>query len=831
MAQKLVQGGIKAVRNGDHDLARKAFTQALKLDPENEAAWLGMATITEADKDKIRILERVLAINPENGRAAEALRRLSGEPENEVPDASKTAELSDEAIVDSQGAVLASGEMQPLTGIASGDTGELSDFPKPDWALDEDVPGVDDDIFADDDISEPSRQVAPLPPAIKTLEIRSSEAMFAELATLPARGQGGVPVPEQAVITEMSQESSESVQAYLEETLSEYLESGVKWTRKSRGRAGSGEYRLFLIQAGVASFVGLVILSTALIAFLLTNATTRRLLLEPTRIPSATPTDLPTITPGVTNTASPTPPGGATETPALPDDAQLAFDDPNFPPTATDFYYSGSVDGDSLLDDALILMEAGQMSESLALIEEVAGIERDTGAFPPLYRLVQWYLANDEPEEARRVIAEWEERFESNSSVFDRNQTLMLIAYSAVDVYEAGNGSGDRASLLSSAERQLEAVLRLADDDNPILVNAPDTVNVDAYLLLAEVHLLRGLSQDALDVLDAGLNASFDEDDIDLTTNTRLRMAKVEILAELEEYDAAFQELSYTLLFNPFLEEALIEQVELALESDRPGLAVLNAQQYLLYYPGSLQGFYLLGQAREAENKYDLALNAYSRAVAGDVEDENYTDDPFFMENLLSRADLLIQQGRIDEAADDFSLALDIAGDNPAIRVRRLQSSYAAGDYERVLLDVEELLEEDDVALFDVLYYQGLTLVDQAMAGDGRNDNYELAIEALNEALPRLSGDDEVTAQEYLAVANLEERNFDDALSAINIALDDEITAYRLYIRAQILEQQNERAAALLDYEVIVTWGQYFAFPFYDDAHDRYDSLLRSIGR
>ncbi|MEO0599353.1 MAG: tetratricopeptide repeat protein, partial [Chloroflexota bacterium] len=84
MAQKLVQGGIKAVRDGKPDLARKAFTQALKLDPQSEVAWLGMATITEDPDDKRRILERVLSINPDNERAATALAQLSpDEPEPE----------------------------------------------------------------------------------------------------------------------------------------------------------------------------------------------------------------------------------------------------------------------------------------------------------------------------------------------------------------------------------------------------------------------------------------------------------------------------------------------------------------------------------------------------------------------------------------------------------------------------------------------------------------------------------------------------------------------------------------------------------------------------
>jgi tetratricopeptide (TPR) repeat protein len=266
-------------------------------------------------------------------------------------------------------------------------------------------------------------------------------------------------------------------------------------------------------------------------------------------------------------------------------------------------------------------------------------------------------------------------------------------------------------------------------------------------------------------------------------------------------------------------------QTELALETGQAGLAVLYAQQYLLYYPGSLHGFYLLGQAREAESKYDLALNAYSRAVAGDTSDEIYTGDPYFLENLLARADLLVQQGRQDEAADDFSLALQLAGDNPALRVRRLQASFSAGDYADVLLDVEELLGDDSVEQNEVLYYQGLSLIALAQAGDELGD-YELAIEALNDALSRnLPANLRPNAYENLAFVNLEEGNYNDALEAINNAIESSSTAYRIYLRGQILEGQNNSDEALLDYEFIVTWGQYFDLPFYENALERYQQL------
>ena len=316
-----------------------------------------------------------------------------------------------------------------------------------------------------------------------------------------------------------------------------------------------------------------------------------------------------------------------------------------------------------------------------------------------------------------------------------------------------------------------------------------------------------------------------------LIEDTQLRMARARILSDARRFPEALQELYFALQFDPFLEEALILQTEVALESGQPGLAVLYAQEYLLYYPGSLQGFYLLGQAREAENKFDLALNAYSRAVAGDRTVEEYTSDPFFLTNLLARADLLVRQGQQDEAAQDFSDALEFAGDNPALRVRRLQASYSTGDYESVLADVEELLGASGVNQAEVLYYQGLTLIDLADDGQAGGD-YALAAEALTGALDgNLPANLRSTAQENLAWAYLQQNSFDEALPAIDGALEANSTAYRRYLRGLILEGQGELQQALLDFEYIVTWGQYYNFPFFDEALQNYEQTLGRIGR
>ncbi|MGJ3237309.1 MAG: tetratricopeptide repeat protein [Anaerolineae bacterium] len=820
MTQKLVQGGIKAVRNGEPELARKAFTQALKLDPNNEAAWLGMATITDDEEARRRILTRVLEINPDNERAQEALRRLSPEPqvEPEPPDLEQ-ADYTPEALDDP----FTSGEIAPLRDAPSGDTGQLSEFPKPDWALDEDLDGLD--ILPAD--ATPDEPVTDAPARMQTLEIRRSEDLFSALPALSVNGQDGIPIPDPAVVDKRRQQTQADVQAYLESALADYLTPTVNWRRKTSRRAGSGEYRNLLLQLGAGAFVSVMIVSVLLVSFLLTNATARNVLFAPTAIPSSTPTNTPTATPGVTNTPSPTPLIPATETPALPFSATLGVADPNFPPTPTEIYYPQSVNAESLLDEALLLMQDGELEDARERIDRVLEIESATGEFPATARLSEWHLLNDDPESARDVLDEWQEEWEQDAGLFDNSESLLLIAQARVDLYEARNNLGDRAFLLDRAQDRLEASLGLATGDNQIIV--PDRFNTEGYLLLAEAFALRNNIDGALEVLDNALAVSTNTRS--LLGDTELRMAVVRLLIEDQRYDEAFQQLYFTLQFDPFLEEALILQTELALQTNQPGFAVLSAEQYLLYYPGSLRGFYLLGQAREAENKFDLALNAYSRALAGDTDNETYTDDPFFLENLLARAELLTQQGERDRAADDLSLALEVGGDDPEIRVRRLRAAYAAGDYDAVLTDADQLLDERGVNQSQVLYYQGLALIAQAQAGIDANTNYDLAIEALTSALSRnLTLDLRPDARENLAQAHYEARNYAEALDAINSALDSEITGERLYLRALIYEAQGDRQRALLDYEYLVTWGQYLPMPFFDDAQTRYETLVRQVG-
>ncbi len=82
-AQTLFHQGVTAIRE-DKDLAkgRDLLMQSLRLNPDNEIAWMWLSR-TVSDKEKQRqCLERALKINPENEQAKALMGRLtqSGAP-------------------------------------------------------------------------------------------------------------------------------------------------------------------------------------------------------------------------------------------------------------------------------------------------------------------------------------------------------------------------------------------------------------------------------------------------------------------------------------------------------------------------------------------------------------------------------------------------------------------------------------------------------------------------------------------------------------------------------------------------------------------------------
>jgi tetratricopeptide (TPR) repeat protein len=76
-AQTLFRDGVLAVKEKrDVAEARKLLTQSLRLDPNNEMAWVWLSrTVTDNEK-KLQCLDRALSINPDNEQALQLKERL-----------------------------------------------------------------------------------------------------------------------------------------------------------------------------------------------------------------------------------------------------------------------------------------------------------------------------------------------------------------------------------------------------------------------------------------------------------------------------------------------------------------------------------------------------------------------------------------------------------------------------------------------------------------------------------------------------------------------------------------------------------------------------------
>ncbi|CAN5560636.1 hypothetical protein BH10ACI1_BH10ACI1_10020 [soil metagenome] len=68
---KMLREGIHAAQNGKPAQARSLLLNVTEIDPNNEKAWLWLASISEYPEELIVFLNSVLRINPENSRALE----------------------------------------------------------------------------------------------------------------------------------------------------------------------------------------------------------------------------------------------------------------------------------------------------------------------------------------------------------------------------------------------------------------------------------------------------------------------------------------------------------------------------------------------------------------------------------------------------------------------------------------------------------------------------------------------------------------------------------------------------------------------------------------
>ncbi len=74
--EQLMQIGIQTAKQGNKQNARVIFQQILDQDKQNERAWLWMARVAQTPRDRVRYLNTVLRINPNNATALQELERM-----------------------------------------------------------------------------------------------------------------------------------------------------------------------------------------------------------------------------------------------------------------------------------------------------------------------------------------------------------------------------------------------------------------------------------------------------------------------------------------------------------------------------------------------------------------------------------------------------------------------------------------------------------------------------------------------------------------------------------------------------------------------------------
>ncbi|MCP5095893.1 MAG: hypothetical protein GY943_10095 [Chloroflexi bacterium] len=95
---QLLKAGIKALKAGKRDEARKLLMQVVKLDEDNERAWLWLSGAVKSKDERRICLENVLTINPDNEMAKKGLIKMGFPIPEPVPEA--TLESEEDVIED-----------------------------------------------------------------------------------------------------------------------------------------------------------------------------------------------------------------------------------------------------------------------------------------------------------------------------------------------------------------------------------------------------------------------------------------------------------------------------------------------------------------------------------------------------------------------------------------------------------------------------------------------------------------------------------------------------------------------------------------------------------
>ncbi len=558
------------------------------------------------------------------------------------------------------------------------------------------------------------------------------------------------------------------------------------WKHKTRNRAG--ERAATLLTLAVRSIPVLALLCLiAGGAFVATRP--GGIAMAPTWTPSHTPTQTATPTPGFTPTPSPTPQLTYTPSPTL----EPAVPRGNLFSEMTPTPVYPRISSGPLLQ-AVVRMDRQEYAQVLPTLESERALTSSNFDPAPYYYEAIALVNTGDTERALRTMEEAQGRLEELREL-DRQQAEPLVEAGLAYVYAA---SGNYTASNAAADRALAGDARL---------RMP-------YQILAQNAMRVGDLQEAGDVIAEGLRG--DPGDVHLwILRGRLNL--------LRNQPADAQQDAYVALsIDPTSESAYLLQAQADMARGDYGLAVLHLQGYLFIYPGSIDGWTLLGDARTLEGNYDLAIEAYSQALN--------TEDllPAQAGALMQRAALYMRRHQYGLASEDYSAALRLDEDNAPAREGRAIAAYRAGRF-------GEAIEDIDVLLDAIPGRNDLRLLKAQALVEGANPRNESAFAAaMGDALDILAGNfpdqlntaaQQATALEYRARVLFNQEAYGDALNDLDKALQRVQTGSQHYWRGRVLEARGETEDARREYEWVRLWGQVYNYPFLADAITRLNAL------
>ncbi len=805
-AKAFEERGIAAAKAGQKDVARKLLQQSLRIDPNNDNAWLWLASVARDQRERLLCLQKVLEVNPTNEMGLKAVTALGIDParliqatpsQAEPETAEEMAEVFEEEPAFQHDSLFQSESLTPDIEL------ELNEDDKPF------TKGIPSEPLAD--------PTAPRP---------RSAIDFTRVAPDLRSDGTGVPIATPDSLDQIQEVADRIIQAYRDDQ----AKPNVTWVHKTKHRAGERE--ILVLRTQVAIIISIVIaVVLGLGVFTVNNSPEVQLALfgasETPRPPTSTPTSTPTNTPGFTPTPSPT----------------LDFtENPTFTPSPTVFpsITPGQIEITPIPTNPTLPVQPGQAvlisdellqggnAEDAVPLLATARAQAGTVFDPnPYYYEALAYIALKNYDAAANILLEAEDRLDRLDGVRGEDEpfyrTVIDLGFAQLALAQARDAAeiNDQSLVNDRLEEARSRTESAVEVDNQFST---------AYVTLAEIERLQGQYNDAVSLLSAAQVFP------SLVTDENLVIAKgytylEEGFERLEAGDeegarAAFENAAYEAFYaryiNPYNPRSHELQIEAALALDDPGLAVIYSQGFLLFFPDNAVAFHRLGNARSAEGNTDLALDAYDKALERGGTDEVIADI------LISRAELYQQQQRYSLEQQDLARALEL-DESLTTRVKRMYAAYNAGDYETAEEDVDALFGTGVITDNEIDLMRSRLIADQA--GPRDTDDYEAVLELLNAIGNDLPSKLIPVADEYRARAHLALGNLGDALNAIDRALATEQTGSRRFLRGQIFQAQDDRANAIAEYEWILTWDQVYGYPFADEARKNLDTILEIIAR